>query len=69
MRNNNMAKSSGYPFADLTRLELETIVAKAKAERAEAIRRFFTAVLRRRSTPKLALPEFETNVPARVRPC
>ena len=64
-----MAKSSGYPFADLTRLEVETIVVKAKRERAEAIRSFFTTLLRRRSATKLALPEFETNVPARVRPC
>jgi hypothetical protein len=37
-----------YPFSDLTTAQVQELVEAARRERAEAIRRFFSRVFRRR---------------------
>ena len=64
-----MDKAPGYPFADLTQVDIESIVAKARVERAEALRRYFSTLFRRSSTRETPLAEFATSLPARVSPC
>lgn len=64
-----MSKAPRYPFADLTQVEIETIIAKARAERAVAVRKFFSTLFRRNSTRKAPRAEFATSLSARVSPC
>jgi len=64
-----MYKAPRYPFADLSQVEIESIIAQAKVERAEVLRRFFSTLFRRSSTREAPLAEFATRLPARVSPC
>jgi hypothetical protein len=69
MRKNNMDKATGYPFADLTQVDIDSLIAKARVERAEAFRRLFSTLFRRSSAREAPLAEFATSLPARVSPC
>jgi hypothetical protein len=69
MRNNNMTKTTRYPFSDLTQLEVEEIVERARIERSRAIRGFLAALFRGHSKQQVSLAEFATQAPARVSPC
>jgi hypothetical protein len=63
-----MTKATKYPFSDLTRLEVDAIIERARAERSQAIRGFLAALLRRQPKQQALLAEFATQA-ARVSPC
>jgi hypothetical protein len=69
MRNNNMTEIPRYPFSDLTQPEVEAIIARARIERAVAIRNFFSFLFRGGSNRRAPVAEFAAGVPARVSPC
>lgn len=64
-----MPKTSRYPFSDLTQPEVQGIIARARIERAQAIRNFFSFLFRSGPNRRAPLAEFATSVPARVSPC
>jgi hypothetical protein len=64
-----MTKVSKYPFSDLTKPEVEAIIARARIERAQAIRNFFSSLVRGGANREAPLAEFATNVTARVSLC
>ena len=56
-----MTSPNLYPFSDLTREQVQDLMRTARRERAQAIRNFFAALVRRRRETQVWPPK---NVPA-----